>query len=607
MCGIVGYIGQRNVTNVIMVGLERLEYRGCDSCGIAITDGGLEVRKTTGRLKRLQEILDHEPLTGTVGVGHTRWATHGRVTTENAHPFTDAAKTIALVHNGVIENYRELRVQLQKQGIRFSTETDTEVAVHLIASYYRHDLGAAIRRAVRQFKGMYSLAVVSGNEPDRVWAVRAGSPLVIGRGPDEFIFASDAPALVGIAQQMLVLQDGEIAVLTRDALTITDFRNRPVERRFGPMGSRPRPVSKGRHAHFMRKEIAEQPRVIAGNIARRFQPDGIALDPEFLFYPDDIERLEHIVIQACGTSWHAGLVARHWFEDLCGIPVTVEVSSELRAANCVRNGNTIMLAISQSGETADTLAALRSVQGRDIKSLAVLNSSRSAIDREVDSTVYIHAGPEIGVASTKAYTAQLFTLLTIALYFARIRKTMPDRVYKEITARMRELPRLMKRTLTLDRSVREAARQLYEARDFLFLGRGLNYPTALEGALKLKETTYVHATGYPAGELKHGPIALIDEGVPVICIAPRDSVYEKMITNVAQAKARKGRIIAVGTRGDRSLTEFAETVFLVPETHEYLTPLLTVLPLQLLAYNIALLRGVDVDNPRSLAKAVTVE
>lgn len=607
MCGIVGYVGRRSITNVIMVGLERLEYRGYDSCGIALVDGGLKVRKTAGRLGKLKEILDREPLTGSVGIGHTRWATHGQVTDENAHPFTDTDRTIALVHNGIIENYRELRAKLVKQGARFVSETDTEVIVHLIASYYRRDLGVAIRRAVGQLKGAFSLAVVSKREPDRVWAVKMGSPLIIGRGRDELVLASDAPALVGIARRMLVLQDGDIAVLSRDGVSITDFRNRPVERQFVRMELKARAVSKGRYPHFMRKEIFEQPKVIAGNVARRLRPDNVGLDPEFLLYPDDIEKLERIVIQACGTSWHAGLVGRYWFEKLCRIPVSVEISSELRTSEYIYDSNTMMLAISQSGETADTLAALRESCNRDIKSLAVLNTRRSSIDREADSTVYIHAGPEIGVASTKAYTAQLFTLLSLALYFARIRGTMPDRNFREITAGMAELPRLMRRALALDQAVLETAGRLSGAHDFLFLGRGINYPTALEGALKLKEIAYVHATGYPAGEMKHGPISLIDENVPVICIAPRDSVYEKMISNMAEARARKGRIIAVGTRGDRNLAELAEQVFYIPDVPEYLSPLLTVLPLQLLAYHIAVLRGCDVDKPRNLAKSVTVE
>ena len=607
MCGIVGYVGKRSVTNVVMVGLERLEYRGYDSCGIATINGGLRIRKTAGRIQRLKDLLARDPITGTVGIGHTRWATHGRVTDENAHPFTDSSRTIALVHNGIIENYRELRARLVKEGCRFVSDTDTEVIVHLVASFYKRNLPAAIRRAARELRGAFSLAIVSEKEPGRVYAVKMGSPLVIGRGRGEYVLASDATALVGIAKRMLPLQDGDIAVLSRDGISISDFGGKTVERRFSRMELKEKAVSKGRYPHFMRKEIFEQPRVIEENIARRVKPDNISLDPEYLFYPDEIEKLERIVIQACGTSYHAGLIGRYYFERFCRIPVSVEISSELRTSEFIYDGNSLMLPISQSGETADTLAALREAADRGIRSLAMLNTRRSSIDREANTTVYIHAGPEIGVASTTAYTAQILTLLATALYFARIRGTMSDRTWREITDHMRRLPDQMRRVLTLDRKIRRVAQGLSGAHDFLFLGRGINYPTALEGALKLKEISYVHATGYPAGEMKHGPISLIDENVPVICVVPRDAVYSRMISNMSEAKARNGRIIAVGSAGDDSLTELAETVFYVPETPEYLSPLLTVLPLPLLAYHVAVLRGCDVDKPRNLAKSVTVE
>jgi glucosamine--fructose-6-phosphate aminotransferase (isomerizing) len=607
MCGIVGYVGGRDVANVVMVGLERLEYRGYDSCGIATVDGGLDIRKTSGRLGHLKDILQRNPLTGNLGVGHTRWATHGRVTDENAHPFTDNSRTVALVHNGIIENYRELRTRLKKQGCRFVSDTDTEVIVHLIASHYRRDLGTAIRRAAKELKGAYSLAVVSSREPDRFYAVKMGSPLIVGRGKNEYIVASDAPALIGIARKMLPLHDGEIAVLSREGVTVQDFAGRRVERPFARLDLKQKAISKGRYPHFMRKEIFEQPTVVKDNIERRFAGKGIALDPEFLLYPDYVEKTERVVIQACGTSYHAGLVGRYYFEKLCRIPVSVEISSELRTSEFVYDGSTLMLPISQSGETADTLAALREAAGREIKSLALLNVKRSSIDREANSTVYIHAGPEIGVASTKAYTAQLFALLALALYFARIRKALTERDIGRIVGEARKLPGQMSQVLRLDSRIRSLAARLSGFRDFLFLGRGINYPTALEGALKLKEISYVHATGYPAGEMKHGPISLITGSVPVIGVAPRDRVYDKMVSNLAEAKARDGRIIAVGTEGDKSLKELAESVLYVPETPEYLSPILTVLPLQLLAYHVAVQRGCDVDKPRNLAKSVTVE
>jgi len=603
----MGYIGPRNIANVVIVGLQRLEYRGYDSCGIATVDGGLSIRKTAGRLEKLMEILNRDPVSGNVGIGHTRWATHGRVTDENAHPFTDCTRTIALVHNGIIENYRELRERLIKEGHRFVSATDTEVVVHLIESYYKRDLVTALRKAAAELRGSYAMAVVSARDPDRLYAVRTGSPLVIGRGKREYVVASDAPALVGIAKKMMPMQDGEVAVVTRDGVELTDLAGRPVEHEFTPIELKTKAMSKGRYPHFMRKEIFEQPQVISDDLARRFRDRSIMLDPEFLFYPDEVEKVERIVIQACGTSYHAGLVGRYYFEKFCRIPVSVEISSELRTSEFIYDGHTLMLPISQSGETADTLAALHEANRREIRSLAILNTRRSSIDREASSSVFIHAGQEIGVASTKAYTAEIFTLLILALYFARIRNAMPDDKYDEIVRHCRKLPEQMNRLLELDHKIRAVAGRLSFAHDFLFLGRGINYPSALEGALKLKEISYVHATGYPAGEMKHGPISLITEQVPVIGIAPRDSVYEKMLSNLAEAKARRGRLIAVGTEGDKSLEELAETVFYIPETPEYLSPLLVALPLQLLAYHIAVLRGCDVDNPRNLAKSVTVE
>ncbi len=622
MCGIVGYIGKRNVSNVIMVGLERLEYRGYDSCGIATVsktgdNGRIRIRKTAGRLQQLKEILVRDPLNGVVGIGHTRWATHGKVTDENAHPFTDNSRTIALVHNGIIENYRQIRAGLKKKGCRFVSTTDTEVIVHLLASYYlagkRRDMASAIRKTAAKLRGAYALAVVSTLEPDRLYAVKTGSPLVIGQGQDEYVLASDAPALIGIAKRMLPLQDGEVAVMTARGVSVTDLKGRKVDRQFSKLELKEKAITKGRYPHFMRKEIFEQPGVIRSNIGRRFRGRNILMDPEFLLYPDEVERTRRIVIQACGTSYHAGLIGRYYFEKFCRLPVSVEISSELRTSEFIYDGETLMLPISQSGETADTLAALREAAVRDIRSLAVLNVRRSSIDREADSTVYIHAGPEIGVASTKAYTAQIFTLLVVALYFARIRAEqgceggMTRNEFTEVVHAASRLPDQMRRVLSLDRQILEAAKKLSGAHDFLFLGRGINYPTALEGALKLKEISYVHATGYPAGEMKHGPISLVAEGVPVIGIAPKDSVYEKMLSNLAEAKARNGRIIAVGTAGDRHLAELAEEVFYIPKTPEYLSPILAALPLQLLAYHIAVLRGCDVDKPRNLAKSVTVE
>lgn len=607
MCGIVGYLGPRNVVNVVLIGLERLEYRGYDSCGIAVVDTGIKVRKTAGRLQQLKEILEKSPVEGQLGIGHTRWATHGEVTDENAHPFVDCQGKIALVHNGIIENYRELRQELIAGGHRFTSSTDTEVLVHLIESFYRRSMMSALRKAVTQLKGSYALVVVSADEPERLYAVKMGSPLLIGKGKDEFVVASDAPALVGIARRMLVMQDGEIAVVSRTGVKLFDFEDRAVVRQFVPIELKAKEISKGRYPHFMRKEIFEQPGVLETNIKRRFRKDGMVLDPEFLLYPDYIERIGRIVIQACGTSFHAGLVGRYYFERFSRIPVSVEISSELRTADFIYDTESLMVAISQSGETADTIAALREAREREIKTLGVLNVSRSSIAREADSVVYIHAGPEIGVASTKAYTAQIFTLLALAIYFGRIRGVITDEQLGQVRDEVEQLPEKLKKILDLDRRVREAATRLAFAHDFIFLGRGINYPSALEGALKLKEISYVHATGYPAGEMKHGPISLINEQVPVIGIVLRDSVYDKMVSNLAEAKARRGRIVAIGTEGDEALKEIAETVFYLPPVPEYLSPIAVAPPLQLLAYHIAVLRGCDVDKPRNLAKSVTVE
>lgn len=612
MCGIVGYIGPRNVTNVIMVGLERLEYRGYDSCGIAVFDGALKIRKTAGRLQRLKEILEKSPVGGSLGIGHTRWATHGEVTDENAHPFTDCTGSIALVHNGIIENYRELRRRLEKEGHRFVSTTDTEVLVHLIESYYQKQkdsdrMLSAVLQATTELRGAFALLVMTALEPNRLYAVKMGSPLLIGKGRGEFIVASDVPALIGIAQKNLVMQDGEIAVVTRSEARLFDFAARAVRREFVPIAMKAKEISKGRYPHYMRKEIFEQPEVLRQNIVRRFKDDLIMLDPEFLLYPDFIEGIKRIVIQACGTSYHAGLVGRYYFERFSKIPTSVEISSELRSSEYLYEDETLMLAISQSGETADTLTALRGAQARAIRSLGLLNVYRSSIAREADSTVYIHAGPEIGVASTKAYTAQILNLLILSLYFARVRKTITDEHFHRVRADVELIPNQVESILNLDRRIKELATRLAFAHDFIYLGRNINYPSALEGALKLKEIAYVHATGYPAGEMKHGPIALVNENVPVIGIAPRDSVYDKMISNLAEAKARKGKIIVIGTEGDEELKEIADTVLYIPKVPEYLSPIMVAPPLQLIAYHIAVLRGCDVDKPRNLAKSVTVE
>lgn len=608
MCGIVGYIGEKDIDNVIMVGLERLEYRGYDSCGLAtVKQGELKLTKVAGRLQKLKELLVQKPLGGDIGIGHTRWATHGKVCEENAHPFTDCTNTIALVHNGIIENYRTIKEKLMGLGHKFVSDTDTEVIVHLIESYYQDSLLQAVRQAVQELLGSSSLAVISKREPKQLIGVRMGSPLVIGIGRNEHILASDTLALVGIAQKVIPLQDKEISVLTKDKLQIFDFNQKLIKRSAQPIDFRVKAVSKGKYRHFMRKEIFEQSLVIKENINKRIRNYHMVMDPDFRFYPEDLVRFKKILVQACGTSYHAGLIGRYYFEKFCRLPTVVEIASELRTRDFIADEETLMIAISQSGETADTLAALREAKMKNIKTLSIVNVKRSSIDRESDSILYIYAGPEIGVASTKAYTAQIFTLLVLALYFGQYRNTVSKTEIIQIINGAKILPSLIDKVLKLDKALKALSVKLAHVQNFIFLGRGINYPSALEGALKLKEISYIHATGYPAGEMKHGPISLITEDVPVVCIAVKDPVYDKMISNIAEAKARKGRIIIIGTEGDESLRDLAEEVIYIPDVPEYFTPILVALPLQLLAYHIAVQRGCDVDKPRNLAKSVTVE
>ncbi len=614
MCGIVGYIGNKDLASVILIGLERLEYRGYDSCGIATVDGGeLHVRKTAGRLVQLKEILAADPISGTVGIGHTRWATHGTVTSANAHPFVDCTGSIALVHNGIVENYEEIKKRLVKKGHKFTSNTDTETIVHLVEQHY-HDLPAkrrtladAVLGAVRQLKGSFALALISKNEPETLVAVRRGSPLVVGAGEYEHVLASDMMAMVGVAKNVISMEDNEICIIKRNKVEIRDFDGKVKERPAMPFQLKIKAISKGKYRHFMRKEIYDQPAVIQHNIETRLQDNEILLGSDFRFYPGDLNRFNQVVLQACGTSYHAALVARPYFERFCRLPAHVEISSELRTHDFLYDDRTLMISVSQSGETADTLAALRMAAGCHIRTLSLVNVKRSSIDRESDSVIHLHAGPEIGVASTKAYTAQIFNLLMLALYAGRYRGTLKDEDFARVKSEVKRLPKLMTRVIELDAQIRALATRLSFARDFIFLGRGINYPTALEGALKLKEISYINATGYPAGEMKHGPISLITENVPVVCIALKDSVHDKMRSNIAEAKARKGRIIIIGTEGDKSLAGLGEHVFYIPKTSEFLSPMLAVLPLQLLAYHVAVLRGNDVDRPRNLAKSVTVE
>lgn len=611
MCGIVGYIGNRDIESVMFVGLERLEYRGYDSCGMALVDEGkIKIIKVTGRLQNLKAALEKHHLSGSVGIGHTRWATHGSVRKRNAHPFTDPEGRFAVVHNGILENHVELRKKLQAKGYKFTSDTDSEIIPHLLASNYKGNLLQAILRTVKHLKGSFALAAISADDPDTLVGLRTGSPLVAGIGKHEYALASDPLALVGITQRMIALGEGEVVVIRRNqSPELYDFAGKRIKPKIVPIEFHPKAVSKGRYRHFMRKEIFEQPEVIKNNIEHRIHNGRISLGSAFRFYPEEIEDFESILIQACGTSYHAGLVSRYFIEQFCKMHVQVEIASELIDRTSVFDNHDLMITISQSGETADTLAALRAARKRSdlLKVLSVLNVKRTSLDRESDSAIYIHAGPEIGVASTKAYTAELFALLTFTLELARKKGTLTSRKLREIKTALAALPDLMAKVLRQDRSIREIARRFQKRNSYLFLGRGANYPTALEGALKLKEISYIHATGYPAGEMKHGPISLIDSKTPVVVVAPRDATYGKMSANIEEVAARGGQVIAVGTVGDRELAAKSAAFIPVPDVPDYILPFLTVIPLQLLAYHTAVFRGCDVDKPRNLAKSVTVE
>ncbi|MEO0097432.1 MAG: glutamine--fructose-6-phosphate transaminase (isomerizing) [candidate division WOR-3 bacterium] len=618
MCGIVGYIGSRDIVSVLLVALERLEYRGYDSCGIAINyQDKIFIKKTAGRLFKLKEILNSTPLFSykegdtLIGIGHTRWATHGKVSDENAHPFLDCQKILAIVHNGIIENFQELKEKLINNGHKFESETDTEVIVHLLEEKIKKDnltekgFLKALCETLKELKGSFALCLISSLF-DFLIGIKKGSPLLCGIGKNEGMIASDILALVGICKKVYIMEDGEICFLRKDKVSFYNEEGKEIEKESVKIDLKAKEVSKGRYRHFMRKEIYEQPKILKENLETRIYEKEILLGESFHLYPEDIKDISNIVIQACGTSYHAGLIGRDYFEKISEIPTNVEIASELLSRPFLFNNNTLMIAISQSGETADTLMALREAKERKIKNLAILNVKRSSMDREADNVIFINAGPEIGVASTKAYTAQILNLFILALYFALIREKINREKLENYLKELKIIPEKIKKALLLDKIIKKVAKKYYNSPHFVFLGRGINYPSALEGALKLKEISYIHAAGYPAGEMKHGPISVISEETPVISICVKDSTYEKMISNIMEAKARGGRIVAIGNENDKRLKEISEDIFYLPETIEFLTPILVAIPLQLFAYHIACLRGCDVDKPRHLAKSVTV-
>ncbi len=624
MCGIVGYVGKKSVVPIIIEGLRRLEYRGYDSAGIAVAgDGeGLQVRRAEGKLHNLEEVIRHKPLHGTYGIGHTRWATHGRPTEENAHPHRDCTGKIVVVHNGIVENYLSLKRKLVEEGHKFTTETDTEIIAHLIEKYsansgngHRPSLEDAVRQTVKQLTGVFALAVISTDEPNKIVAARNGPPAVIGLGNDEYFVASDVPAILYHTRDIVFLADGDMAVVTPDGVQLTDFDGKPIRRQVQHVTWDPIMAEKGGFKHFMLKEIYEQPRAVRDTTLGRVSQDTghIFLD-QMEITEAEFRAANKINIIACGTSWHAGQAGKFMIETLARVPVEVDYASEWRYRNPIVDPDTITLVISQSGETADTIAAQREAKAKGSKTLAICNVVGSMITREAAGTVYTHAGPEIGVASTKAFTGQLTALYIFAMYLAQVRGTMSGEQARTAMLELTRIPAKLENILTHDEACDELAKRYQKVHDFLFLGRGIHYPIALEGALKLKEISYIHAEGYPAGEMKHGPNALIDENLPVVIIATRDvnnpgSVlrYEKTMSNLKEVKARSGVVIALATEGDEEIKEAADHVLYIPAAPEELSPILEIVPLQLLAYHIAVRRGCDVDQPRNLAKSVTVE
>ncbi|PYQ14364.1 MAG: glutamine--fructose-6-phosphate transaminase (isomerizing) [Acidobacteria bacterium] len=610
MCGIVGYIGNKRLTSVLMDGLRRLEYRGYDSAGLAVVnDKGLEVVRCAGKLRDLEEALRLTPLDGAFGVGHTRWATHGRPTEENAHPHRDCTGNLVVVHNGIIENYVELKHELQQRGHAFKTETDTEVMAHLFEEKLKdHPLEEAVRLCLPRLRGVYAICVIAANQPKKIIAARNGPPLVVGLGKNEYFVASDIPAILHHTRDVFFLDDREVAMVTDAGAQVKDLEGRPVTKKVQRITWDPIMAEKSGFKHFMLKEIYEQPRAVRDTLRGRVSSEtGKIFLEEMDISPEEFRKVRRISLVACGTSWHAALVGKFLLERLVRVPVEVDIGSEFRYRDPILFPEDLVVVISQSGETADTLAAQREAKAKGLKTVAICNVVGSMITREADGVIFTHAGPEIGVASTKAFTCQLAALQLLALHLAEVRGTLEPESAKEHIAQLLHLPVLIEKILQTDPAIEEVAKEYYRASDFLFLGRGVNYPIALEGALKLKEISYIHAEGYPAGEMKHGPIALIDRNLPVVALAFGDKVFEKMMGNIEEVKAREGRIIAVTQEGNGTLAKMASHTISIPKTADLLTPILAVIPLQLLAYHIALRRGCDVDQPRNLAKSVTVE
>jgi glucosamine--fructose-6-phosphate aminotransferase (isomerizing) len=617
MSGIVGYLGPRRAVPIILDALRRLEYRGYDSAGLAVygPDGQIAVRRATGKLRRLEEVLRLDPIEGLYGIGHTRWATHGRPTEENAHPHCDCQGNVMVVHNGIIENYAALREGLAAEGHVFRTETDTEVIAHLVEKYLAGGLEEAVRRAARELAGLFAIAVIARSDPNVIVAARAGPPVVIGLGEGEYFVASDVPAILNYTRDVMFLADGDLAALTPDGVRLSGFDGLPVKRRLTHILWDPILAEKGGYPHFTLKEIFEQPRAMRDTLQGRLEPEtGSVLLDELEIPAREFREFRQVRVVACGSSWHAALAGKFMLEELARIPVEVDYGSEFRYRDPILGTGVLTVVVSQSGETADTLAALREARQKGSPALAITNAHGSAVSREASGTLLMRAGPEIGVASTKAFTSELTALFLLAMYLGQARQVLDGACSRRLARQLLDLPGQLEQVLSQDAAYQELARRLFRATDFLFLGRGVHYPIALEGALKLKELSYIHAEGYPAGEMKHGPNALLDGNVPVVVLAAYDRerpqsrvLYEKTLASIQEVKAREGLVIALADAGDEEVGRAADYVIEIPPAHELLLPVLEVVPLQLLAYHMAVRRGCDVDQPRNLAKSVTVE
>ncbi len=608
MCGIIGYTGTKNAVTVILEGLRKLEYRGYDSAGIAFfSNKGVDVIRCKGKIKDLASIVEKETLASMTAIGHTRWATHGKPSEENAHPHRSGG--IVLVHNGIIENYVSLKKKLQLKGYEFSSDTDTEVLCHLIREYATDlPLEQAVREALKEVKGAYALAVINEKEPGKVVGVRKDSPLVVGLGDGEYFLASDVPAFLSYSRDVIYLDEEEMVVLTGEGVLVTKLDGTPVQKDVQSIMMSPSMAEKGGYRHFMLKEIFEQPRAVGDTLRGRFSLESGEVNvEEFGVSEDTLKKINKIFIVACGTSWHAGLAGKYMFEELARMSVEVDIASEFRYRKPLVDSGHLLIVITQSGETADTLAAQREAKKLGATVLSICNVVNSTSAREADAVFYTHSGPEIGVASTKAFLAQVSAIYLLAVAFGRLRGTLAGDQGRELLEELILLPGKVEKALAADEAIRAVAREYFKARGFIYLGRGINYPIALEGALKLKEISYIHAEGYPAGEMKHGPIALIDEELPVVVLVSRDGLFEKMVSNIQEVKSRGGKVISIAVESAGEVCEISENCILVPDTNRFLSAVLFAVPLQLLAYHIGVLRGCDVDQPRNLAKSVTVE